>query len=208
MKLETKYVSDRGREDIERFVDPETGKVFRRILGGVGWPYAEKPGFIVVLGEDLEEDHNLPHSPRHCRVLAEHETPDLEELQRYCHKFRDDFCLTSILGNPENPIYELWRRRTPNATINVSQPCDVDKIDLNLVGQLLRRNTEGRKTLHFGSDSKLPGYFTRFVAKRIEKEEIEEYPAIAAFGFVLVEVELTGYSDTPPFRPNRRGRRF
>lgn len=203
MKIETKWIEVRGGSDIKRLVDIDSGMTFRRILAGLGWPYAERPGFVVALGENFDQDHSLPYSPRHYRVLVEHETSDLEELQRVCHKFRDDFCLNSILGDPESPVYELWRRNQRDGVlINITLPCDFEKIDLNLIAQLVRRNTETRKTLHFG-DSKLPGYLTRFVADRMEAESLEQFPPMVAFGFVLAEMELTGHSSLTGFRPDR-----
>ena len=203
MKIEEQRVKVRGGSDIKRLVDIDSGMSFRRVLGALGWPYAERPGFVVVLGEDFDPDHSLPHSPRHYRILAEHETSDLEELQRICHEFRDDFCLNSILGDPESPVYEVWRRsQRDGVLINVTLPCDFEKIDLNLIAQLVRRNTEGRKTLHFG-DSKLPGYLTRFVADRLENEVIEHFPPMTAFGFVLAEMELRGHSSLAAWKPDR-----
>ena len=203
MKIEIQRIEIRDGSDIKKLVDSDSGMAFRRILGGLGWPYAERPGFVVRLGEDFEPDHSLQHSPRHYRVLAEHETSDLEELQRICNRFRDDFCLNSILGNPENPVYEVWRRNREDAPlINVTLPCDFEKIDLNLIAQLVRRNTEGRKTLHFG-DSRIPGYLTRFVADRMESESLEQFPPMTAFGFVLTEMELRGHSSLAGFQPDR-----
>ena len=110
MKIEEKWIKVRGGSDIKKLVDIESGKSFRRIIAGLGWPYAERPGFVVVIGEDSEPDHSLRLSPRHYLILAEVETSDLEELQRACSRFRDDYCLNSILGNPDSPIHELWRR--------------------------------------------------------------------------------------------------
>jgi hypothetical protein len=203
MQIEEQWIKARGGSDIKKLVDTDTGKVFRRIIAGLGWPYAERPGFVVALGEDFEQDYSLPHSPRHYRVLAEHETSDLEELQRACHKLRDDFRLNVILGNPENPVYEVWRRNREDAPmVNIVLPADFEKIDLNLVAQLVRRNTEGRKTLHFG-ESKLPAYLTRFVAERMKNETLEQFPPMMAFGFTLAEMELRGHVSLEGWRPDR-----
>jgi hypothetical protein len=203
VKIEEQYIKVRGGSDIRKLVDVESGRAFRRIVAGLGWPYAERPGFVVTMGEDFEQDHSLPHSPRHYRVLAEHETSDLEALQRTCNKFREHFWLSSILGNPENPVYEVWRRNESNGPlVNISQPADFEKIDMNLIAQLVRKNTEARKILHFG-DSKLAAYLTRFVAERMEHEAIEQHPPLTAFGFALVELELHGHSSLSGWRPDR-----
>ena len=86
--------------------------------------------------------------------------------------------------------------------INITLPPDFEKIDLNLTSQLVKRNTESRKTLHFG-ESKIPAYLTRFVAERIENETIENFPPMAAFGFVLAELELRGHFSLSRWSPDR-----
>lgn len=203
MKIEKQWVTLRNGDEILRWSDKDSDMTFRRILGGLGWPYTERPAFVVVIGEDLEPDHSLPHSPHHYRILAEHETSDLEELQRFCHKCEDDFCLDSVLGNPDNSIHELWKQQKGIPT-RVALPNDYEKIDLNLIAQLVKQNTETRKTLHFG-ESKIPGYLTRFVADRIENELLEQFPPMTAFGFVLAQMALRGGFATPHFVPDRSG---
>jgi len=203
MKIEKREITLRSGNEIMKLADKDSDMTFQRILGGLGWPYAERPGFILVMGEDFDPDHSLPHSPHHYRVLAEHETSDLEEIQRFCHKFEEDFCLSSFLGNPENPIYEMWKKQKGHPS-RISLPYDFEKLNLNLIVQLVRQNTEARKTLHFG-ESKIPGSLTRFMVDRIENEKIEEFPAMTAFGFILAQMALRGGSITPHFVPDRSG---
>ena len=93
-----------------------------------------------------------------------------------------------------------WRGPPPMVTL----PYDFEKIDLNLIAQLVKQNTESRKTLHF-FESKIPGYLTRFVADRIETELLEQYPPMAAFGFVLAQMALRGGFSRPHFTPDRSG---
>ena len=111
MKIEKQWTkTSRRGDEVMKLIDQDSDMAFRRILGGLGWPYGERPGFVVVLGETFGQDHSLPHSPRHFRLLDEHETGDLEELRRICSKFDEDFYLKSFLGNPENPIHEIWKQ--------------------------------------------------------------------------------------------------
>ena len=202
MKIKEQWVKAKGGE-VKKLFDMDSDMTFRRILGGLGWPHNERQGFVLVMAEDFEPDHSIPNSPHHFRILAEHETSDLEELQRYCHKFEDDFCLGSVLGNPDSPIHEIWKKQKGHPT-RVALPHDYEKIDMNLIAQLIKKNTQSRKTLHFG-DSKIPGYLTRFMADRIENELIEQYPPMAAFGFALVQMELHGGFTRPHFTPDRSG---
>ena len=201
MRIEKKELTLRNGDEIMKWVDQDSDMTFRRIRGALGWPHAERPGFALVLGEDFDPGHRLPHSPRHYRILAEHETGDLEELQRHCHQFEDEFCLKSFLGNPENPIHEIWKQQAGHST-RIALPYDHEKIDLNLLAQLVKQNTEARKTLHFG-ESKIPGFLTRFMADRIENEQIEQFPPMAAFGFALAQLALSPVPPNFHFVPDR-----
>jgi len=176
---------------------------YRRIYAGLGWPYAEKPGFLVVLAEEKKKDHTLPYSPRHYRVLAETETDDIEELRRYGLKYRDDFKLKTIYGDPSSPIYELWRRRYGSDVVNLALPSNHEDIDLNLLAQLVKRNTHVRKTLHFGQESRLPGHLMELMEDRVPMDYLEEYPALTALSYPLVQLELTTYQPGGHFRPDR-----
>ena len=205
MKIEKREITLRNGDEVKKLIDMDSDMTFLRVLGGLGWPHNERPGFVLVMAEDFGPDHSIPNSPRHYRVLAEHESADLEELQRYCHKFEEDFCLGSVLGNPDSPIHELWKKQKGAPTrVTLPLALDYEKIDMNLVIQLIKRNTESRKTLHF-RQSKIPGYLTRFMADRIETETLEDYPPMAAFGFVLAQMELRSGSIMPHFVPDRSG---
>ena len=77
MKIMLRYLKD---QDYERrtFVDADSDNVYRRIYIGFAWPYLKKPGFICVMAEEDKQDFSIPYGPRHLRILAEHETDDIE----------------------------------------------------------------------------------------------------------------------------------
>ena len=181
---------------------------YRRIFSGIGWPYADQPGFIVVLGEDKKKDHSLPYSPRHYRVLAEAESSDIEQLRRDGLRYQDDYKIKRMFGNPENPIYILWRRRYGSDVVNLMLPADHEEITLNLLTQLIKRNTQVRKTLHFGAESRLPGSLMALMEERVDMDQLEKYPALTALSYPLVQMELRAAPKGEPFTPNRSKNKF
>ncbi len=179
---------------------------YRRIFAGIGWPYADQTGFIAVLGEDKKKDHTLPYSPRHYRILAEAESSDIEQLRRDGLRFQDDFHVKCLFGDPENPIYQLWRRKYGSDVVDLMLPAD--DIDLNLLTQLVKRNTQVRKTLHFGAESKLPGYLMMLMEEKVDMDRMERYPALTALGYPLVHMEMRAKGNEEPFKPDRTKNRF
>ena len=48
----------------------------------------------------------------------------------------------------------------------------------------------GRKTLHFGPASKLPAYLLEFGQEHIRSGRPDDFPAIAALGYVLTALDI------------------
>ena len=181
-----------GRYKFERFEDLKSGLIYRRIYCGFAWPFSAKAGFICVLAEDFNPDYSLQFNPKHIRLLNEFESKNIEELHRRCLAFKDEYDLKQILGCSDNPLYEIWNQsKMPDEKIYLSSPYDFEKINLDLISQLVRRHTErGYKTLHFGNQSRLPSYLSTLTPEEIQEKDIQVYPAIAAFGYCLCEMEL------------------
>ena len=181
-----------GRYKFERFEDLESGLKYRRIYCGFAWPHSAMPGSICVLAEDYEQDFSLQFGPRHLRILYEFESSNLEKLHRCCRQIKEEFDLKQILGIDDTLLYEILNQsKMPDEKIYLSSPYDFENINLNLISQLVRRHTErGYKTLHFGDQSRLPAYLSTLTAEEIQEKDITVYPAIAAFGYCLCEMEL------------------
>ena len=76
------------------FEDEQTKAQYRRIVAGLSWP-AVKPGFVVVVAEDLKK--NQERGVNHLRVLAEGEDSNLKELLRKCSDFRSQYKVQDFL---------------------------------------------------------------------------------------------------------------
>ena len=175
-------------EDHEIFIKLIDGdNTYRRIFCGLGWPFADKPGFVVVLAEDFDCDHSIEHSPRHMRILAECESDNLEILYRATVKYKQRYLFEDVFGNRANPLNEAWQKW---GYVGVLYPDCFLKVTLNIVGQFVKKNTSAtRKTLNFG-DSVLPGYLSDLEADKIEADNLDQLPPIAALGYCLAEMEL------------------
>ncbi len=191
------------------YQDLEMDRVYGRVVDGLSWPLGEKPGAIVTIAEAADQDHSLLHSPFHCYVLDEFYSQELEELYRKSLLHRDVFCVEKIVGNPDNSIYPLWQQCGGDSSrISISEPPNLEIIDLNYVTQLVRKRTSLQKTLHFdiGKGSSLPGHLALLRDEDTEKRSLESFPPVAALGYALAELEspLTQGTFTP--RRTRRAR--
>ena len=181
-----------GRYKFQRFEDLKSELIYRRIYCGFAWPFSAMPGFICVLAENFKQDYSLQFNPRHLWILDEFESSNLEELHRRCREIKEEFKLKQILGIDDTPLYEIWNQsKRPDEKIYLSSPYDFEKINLDLISQLVRRHTErGYKTLHFGNQSRLPSYLSTLTPEEIQEKDITIYPAITAFGYCISEMEL------------------
>jgi len=189
MKIQRRYLKD---QDYERkiFVDLDSDDAYRRICIGFAWPYLNKPGFICVMAEEDNRDFSIPYGPRHLRILAEHETDDIENLSRHLQKFTEDFCQKHIIGNDKNPLCEVMERyQDKHARLYIRRPYQ-DEIDLTVFVQLIQKRTRNVKTLHFQEESSLPGYLTNLHTDDLENRLLEQYPALCALGLCLSEMEF------------------
>lgn len=189
MAIEKKIVRIHPDRDkyAEKFIDLETKEEFRRILCGYAWPYLKKPGFVLVLAEDWEEDHSIPHSPRHVRVQEGIESSDIEELHRICKKFKSEYLFKSILGDHEHALNKIWLKY---GELKITPPHLFEPVTLDVVTALVTKNTTNRKTLHFGDESVLRRYLDIFPPEDIENQQLEQNPPLAALGYCLAEMEL------------------
>jgi hypothetical protein len=64
------------------FIDDDRNTSYRRIFGGLAWPYGIRPGFILLIGEERFKENNYPHNI--VRTLFEAEAVSVNELLARC----------------------------------------------------------------------------------------------------------------------------
>lgn len=168
------------------FRDKETGAKYGRIIGGFGWP-GTKPGFVVVVAEDLIEEPSL--KIRIARVLAEIEDQSVESLFQKCLDLRERYQVEDFYGNTENrPMMEflydfnrdhkdmnpLWLRLAP---FPEDFPYHVHVIE----GRL----NQDKKTLYLGEKSILRGHLMELSPEEIMRASMWDHPSIAALGYAV-----------------------
>lgn len=189
-KIEKRVWGPKGKTTKVTYRDNETDRIYGRIIDGFAWPLGEKPGAIITLAESAERDHSLQHSPHHSWLVGEFYSQDLEELYRRCLKLRDELCVEKIVGDPSSSIYRLWVKCGDNfPRIYISEPPDLEIIDLNYISQLIRKRVSLQKTLHFGEGSSLPGHLAMLRDDDTEKRSPEFFPPVAALGYALAKME-------------------
>ncbi len=166
-----------------------------RIVGGIGWP-GEKPGFAVVVGEDLYP----PVGSRvyHCYLLAEVEEQDTGQLMGRCTELAGYY---KTLGSEALDFYgryhesnihflNLWNADARKRGMSEFCLYQAPFSDNGLIGYhiniLLDRLRPERKTLHLSlKDSKLAGYLQEIPPNEISSATDVQYPAVTALGYVV-----------------------
>jgi len=184
------------------FADEERGFYYRRIVGGLGWPAENKPGYLVVLGEDLVEVTAL--MGRRLWVLAEQEGAHLEDLHRGCLELRLRCKCDFWLADREQLVeLRLFRRLTQDKSLGEmvgvnlrTAPYSQAGSKLAVLAQILASVTNAeRKLLTFGADSNLPAAL-RAVSAEDLKKEAGNFPSLAALGYAVAEMILREPADT------------
>jgi len=208
MRIEKKEVQvwRRGIKTREAFEDKLLNTNYGRIVAGFGWPYLNRPGVIVAVGEDLERDFSLQYSPRHLYLIDEFESTDFEALHRNCLRFKEQLFAKSIRGNADSPLFKIWSKnfnKDSSSNVYITNPPNHEILDMNMATQLIRLHLAGRKTLHFGSESMLRGYLTILQDEDLEKRQLEHHPAILALACVLDEMNSGSVESLSGFQPDR-----
>jgi hypothetical protein len=191
------------------FLEAGDGRQFSRVAGGLAWPARGKPGFLVVLGEDLKKDPDF--GVRHVRRLTEatqwqgesfmHPEPLLR-----CALEMARLWLVPMWYAPQSvfehtALRELNREleRERGARVRVTAPPHYyDGNALTLYNAMVRKRVATQKTLHFG-ESLIPGDLATFPPD-LTGVAFDDHPPAAAFFCALAALEFT----TP--NPTRRRR--
>ena len=182
------------------FEDEQTKAQYRRIVAGLSGP-VDKPGFVVVVAEDLKEDREL--EVHHLRVLGEAEDLNPMELFRKSLDLRARYRVQEFLGDREDKgnmdFLKQFNRNPKSGTLYLrNAPLVEDSNCLNYYAKSIKHRlpSDGAfHTLHFDETSKLPGYLENLKTKEVSTATNLDHPAIAALGFAVA------YLDTSEYRP-------
>jgi hypothetical protein len=195
MYIERKTLQTPTGNTIEYFYDPVKPAEYRRIVGALAWPSGDLSGFIVVIAEDYHEDYGL--KLRHLRLLTEFESRDIPILAKRLYDFQNTYLVKPWYGDANNEMmmkfismFNGTLARGKKGVYVASAPFVEDSHNLRFYANQIRRLVQpGRKTLHFGEDSQIPGRLSALTPDEVQRAGVAEYPAIAALGYAVAALD-------------------
>jgi hypothetical protein len=164
----------------------ERGLFFQRIAGGIAWP-SERPGFVCVVGEE-----SFFRPPFQLHLLAEAEEQDTSELIRQCRALQAKWRVQDFYARLDETILRYLELTNQQAITHHGKPFQVlaapysDDGSIGYHVQLLKdRLQPAQKSLHLGSESKLPSAVLELPVDQVFKAIDEQYPALAALGYAV-----------------------
>jgi hypothetical protein len=170
---------------------------YRRILGGLAWPHGSLPGAAVVVAEEHIPDTKCD-GKCHLLVLAEAEEGDMPDLYARCLEMQREHGATAWLGFPEHPLAEYFHKRNRAQGIRSQRGIVIypavqheEIAAIRLYDDLIRARLQvGKKSLTLGRGSNYPGHLERFGTEDLSKHRADHFPAFAALGYVVAEMDL------------------
>lgn len=174
--------------------DTRTGVSYRRIVGGLCWPFDTSPGAFCVLGEVRSVD---PHTYTHRVVLLhDEEVSGVDELLRRVHSSSVDTGVFDWIARrdvSEVRLVDQFNRMqsaTRQPQLRLVHPQEGDDRDrFRFWIRLLERRTMDEKTMTFGESACVRDRLMSLPPGAYDKEP-EEFPAVAAMLFALAEIDL------------------
>ncbi len=183
---------------------------YRRLVGAVSWPTWTKPGIAIVAGQEHIEDNSV--GKRHIYILGEEQDHEVESLYDKCLSLQSEHGPEFWLVNLNNQLIAIFEqlnskgKKRYKRTISLQLPPEVNQPGaLEMYAQILRRRLKKeQKSLFFGNSSFIASEIMDLHREEITKENtIDEYPALAALGFILGELDLRDRPKPKPFKRKR-----
>lgn len=179
------------------FQEPVTGINFRRIAAGMAWPYEERPGCAVVLGETRAKPNEYGTERHNVHKLIEISEYDASRLVELAASITEEW----FVENWALPVYDKraclvedvndLQRKRRRPQISYGDPLGFYGKGEGLLPfyhSLVQRRTANEKTLFLGEGScgdELAAFnFTD------QNTSIIAYPSAAALCFALAEIDL------------------
>lgn len=170
--------------------------MFRRVVGGVSWPKGGRAGFIVVVGEDLKEDHSF--KTHHLRRFVELREFQGEVFLEPEPMFRAMGYLAGRLkvgrwhglaDRFDTQLCDYNRRQAEirQPRVLLDWPRDYRK-GFEYLAMLTLKRVRAQKTLHFG-ESELGGKLLSLPAD-LDGVKAADHPEVAALLYAVAGIDL------------------
>jgi hypothetical protein len=169
------------------FLDCETSGRYLQIVGGLAWPFGERPGYLIVVAEDFWEDRTLGARP--LNIIAERESPDMDDIVRHYRELSGLLSVGPWVSDPENRgMLRYCQQKNPQFSLYPAPYFD-DPRNLEYYFQLFRTLTkEERKVLHFNNHEMIRGYLNGLPPEEFSKPA-KEHPPAAALGYAITYLD-------------------
>ncbi|MGD0971265.1 MAG: hypothetical protein ABSA04_07695 [Desulfobaccales bacterium] len=181
------------------YADEANQRHYRRLIGGLAWPALPKPGFLVVLAEEVVTGP-IPDTPPRLWVVAEREATSIKDMYRYCLELRYSWkteikWLTDVSPGrkPEKDAFRNAGREFPQAPNPISLHAALYSDTSptlgtysQIIADLIRPEC---KILHFLEGSSLQGYLLTCTPEESERHAAN-FPPVAALGYAAAEMAV------------------
>lgn len=178
--------------------DTQSDTLCQRVIGGIGWPAAGKPGAVIPLAEEMAY-RPYPSAPVY--VLEVFESHDLEELCKQMVLFRKDYAIEEFFTNDTNLAcvnyisqrnhdanFERWRTLNILAAPYVSQSGDI----AYHIQALKKSLDPGKKMLALNS-KRLTSALSEISTEDISSLKDSDTPLISALAYGYVQLHVNQY---------------
>jgi hypothetical protein len=174
-----------------RYVYEEKKLIFQRIVGGLVWP-AERSGFICVVAEEA-----AIRPPFQLHLLAEAEEQAADQLIHRARELKSRWKVQDFYAKLDETMLRYLERLNIEARARYERPFEVlaapytDSSEIGYHVAILRdRLKPSQKSLHLGSESKLPTALLELTVDRVFDAQDSQYPAIASLAYAVTALTL------------------
>lgn len=176
--------------------EPLTGMCFRAMAGGLCWPWEEKPGCVVVIGETRGRQNVVGMERHDVHILEERHCQDPGELLEWLERMTEDWLIRAwATPMTDRRVFMLddaniERRRQRRPLLRYGEPRGWSGKGEGLLPfyhALAQRRTLSEKALFFGRKSMCA---LELAALEQRDKNILAFPSIAALCFALAEIDV------------------
>lgn len=173
------------------YYDATNLREYRRITAGIAWSSGDQPAFLCVVAENDNIDPRL--KLRHYWLLTEYENNDIDKVIRRMYDIQNKYLVDPWYGDTENLLMmhfvDRFNQRLSKKKKGIyiaEAPFIEDVHNLRLYAhQIKGRTLPTKKSLHFGSQSQIPGQLSSLSPDDVQKRKAEDFPVIAGLGYCL-----------------------
>jgi hypothetical protein len=184
--------------------DTRTEVIYRRIIGGIAWPYSPKSGYVIVLAEAAHKDREI--DAFRINIIAEKEKEGLMELYQAALELQVSCSVNGWVGNTDNKAAIRYFSKL-NEDRGFKNPVTVysamyaqDNPKLSVYQPLILELGKPNRVILFFGDNPIIKREILTITTDDALKPAEQFPPIAALGYVVAENTLKSLEVSPVMR--------